>query len=200
HPRGPSQCFVLIKRSDSPCRVPITRRLFDAGGKSPKERSRSVPAAGTRRPPSPGEATTADPGGFGARRPVPSPRSQSFSRGYGSILPTSLAYIVPSTGTGVVHLGDHDAVMSTARGVNGTRSSGFSKGRRGRTDTTRRSTNPCASAVHMEPFPLFGLQSSHLNICYYHQDLHRRPLRRARAPGFAAAAAPSYSSGARHLP
>ncbi|KAK8501189.1 hypothetical protein V6N13_056712 [Hibiscus sabdariffa] len=23
-------------------------------------------------------------------------------------------------------------------------------------------------------FPLFGLQSSHLNICYYHQDLHRR--------------------------
>ncbi|KAK3175841.1 hypothetical protein Dsin_032711 [Dipteronia sinensis] len=27
-------------------------------------------------------------------------------------------------------------------------------------------------------FPLFGLQSSHLNICYYHQDLHRRPLAR----------------------
>ncbi|KAK7293898.1 hypothetical protein RJT34_16775 [Clitoria ternatea] len=25
-------------------------------------------------------------------------------------------------------------------------------------------------------FPLFGLQSTHLNICYYHQDLHRRPL------------------------
>ncbi|KAG2305340.1 hypothetical protein Bca52824_033991 [Brassica carinata] len=25
----------------------------------------------------------------------------------------------------------------------------------------------------MEPFPL-RLQSSHLNICYYHQDLHRR--------------------------
>ncbi|KAL0641028.1 hypothetical protein Bca4012_103049 [Brassica carinata] len=43
-------------------------------------------------------------------------------------------------------------------------------------------------------FPLFGLQSSHLNICYYHQDLHRRPLRRARALGFAATAAPSYSS------
>ncbi|KAK7375585.1 hypothetical protein VNO78_35529 [Psophocarpus tetragonolobus] len=30
-------------------------------------------------------------------------------------------------------------------------------------------------------FPLFGLQSSHLNICYYHQDLHRRPLRPGRA-------------------
>ncbi|KAK8640684.1 hypothetical protein V6N13_008436 [Hibiscus sabdariffa] len=33
-------------------------------------------------------------------------------------------------------------------------------------------------------FPLFGLQSSHLNICYYHQDLHRRPLRPGSRPGF----------------
>ncbi|CAN8221360.1 unnamed protein product [Cochlearia groenlandica] len=31
-------------------------------------------------------------------------------------------------------------------------------------------------------FPLFGLQSSHLNICYYHQDLHRRPLRPSSRP------------------
>ncbi|KAK8528011.1 hypothetical protein V6N13_003311 [Hibiscus sabdariffa] len=45
------------------------------------------------------------------------------------------------------------------------------------------STNPCASAVHMGTFPLFGLQSSHLNICYYHQDLHRRPLRPGSRPG-----------------
>ncbi|CAA7022387.1 unnamed protein product [Microthlaspi erraticum] len=43
-------------------------------------------------------------------------------------------------------------------------------------------------------FPLFGLQSSHLNICYYHQDLHRRRSARARALGFTATAAPSYSS------
>ncbi|PHT26871.1 hypothetical protein CQW23_33523 [Capsicum baccatum] len=34
---------------------------------------------------------------FGNGTPVPSPQSQSFSRSYGSILPTSLAYIVPST-------------------------------------------------------------------------------------------------------
>ncbi|KAF3964794.1 hypothetical protein CMV_010957 [Castanea mollissima] len=34
---------------------------------------------------------------FGTRTPVPSPQSQSFSLGYGSILPTSLAYIVPLT-------------------------------------------------------------------------------------------------------
>ncbi|CAN7100319.1 unnamed protein product [Brassica rapa subsp. narinosa] len=34
---------------------------------------------------------------FGTGTPEPSPQSQSFSRSYGSILPTSLAYIVPST-------------------------------------------------------------------------------------------------------
>ncbi|KAK8634707.1 hypothetical protein V6N13_022588 [Hibiscus sabdariffa] len=33
-------------------------------------------------------------------------------------------------------------------------------------------------------FPLFGLQSSHLNICYYHQDLHRRPLHPGSRLGF----------------
>ncbi|KAK8660402.1 hypothetical protein V6N13_051328 [Hibiscus sabdariffa] len=33
-------------------------------------------------------------------------------------------------------------------------------------------------------FPLFGLQSFHLNICYYHQDLHRRPLHPGSRPGF----------------
>uniref|UniRef100_A0A6N2KBL2 Senescence-associated protein n=1 Tax=Salix viminalis TaxID=40686 RepID=A0A6N2KBL2_SALVM len=55
---------------------------------------------------------------------VPSPQSQSFSRGYGSILPTSLAYIVPSTrGCSPWR---PDAVMSTT-GVGGTRSSGFSR-------------------------------------------------------------------------
>ncbi|PHT26687.1 hypothetical protein CQW23_33706 [Capsicum baccatum] len=46
------------------------------------------------------EAPTAVPStsdGFGTGTPVPSPQSQSFSRSYGSILPTSLAYIVPST-------------------------------------------------------------------------------------------------------
>ncbi|PHT29170.1 hypothetical protein CQW23_31232 [Capsicum baccatum] len=35
--------------------------------------------------------------GRGTGTPVPSPQSQSFSRSYGSILLTSLAYIVPST-------------------------------------------------------------------------------------------------------
>ncbi|KAI5384022.1 hypothetical protein KIW84_071134 [Lathyrus oleraceus] len=44
-------------------------------------------------------------------------------------------------------------------------------------------------------FPLFGLQSSHLNICYYHQDLHRRPLRPGSRPGFCSDRRASYSSG-----
>ncbi|KAK3118704.1 hypothetical protein QOZ80_9BG0704600 [Eleusine coracana subsp. coracana] len=33
-------------------------------------------------------------------------------------------------------------------------------------------------------FLLFGLQSSHLNIYYYHQDLHRQPLHPGSRPGF----------------
>ncbi|PHT28088.1 hypothetical protein CQW23_32312 [Capsicum baccatum] len=35
--------------------------------------------------------------GFRTRTPMPNPQSQSFSGSYGSILTTSLAYIIPST-------------------------------------------------------------------------------------------------------
>ncbi|PHT29703.1 hypothetical protein CQW23_30679 [Capsicum baccatum] len=54
---------------------------------------------------------------FGTGTPVPSPQSQSFSRSYRSISPTSLAYIIPSTrGCSPWRL---DAVMSTTeRGWN----------------------------------------------------------------------------------
>ncbi|CAN8222243.1 unnamed protein product, partial [Cochlearia groenlandica] len=103
---------------------------------------------------------TAD--GFGTGTPEPSPQSQSFSRSYGSILPTSLAYIVPSTrGCSPWR---PDAVMSTTGrerntvlrifmgrrertghhatcvrpGVSGTRSSGFSWAAGSAPDTTRR--------------------------------------------------------------
>ena len=42
--------------------------------------------------------------------------------------------------------------------------------------------------------PHFGLQSSHLNICYYHQDLHQRPLHpRPRARLQRRPPRPSYS-------
>ncbi|KAI3480246.1 hypothetical protein L1887_57633 [Cichorium endivia] len=74
--------------------------LFDARGKAP-EGAVPSPSPGrhaatrSRRGSSSSSPPTAD--GFGTGTPVPSLQSQSFSRGYGSILPTSLAYIVPST-------------------------------------------------------------------------------------------------------
>ncbi|PHT26162.1 hypothetical protein CQW23_34222 [Capsicum baccatum] len=53
--------------------------------------------------------------GFGTGTPVPIPQSQFFSRSYGSIFPTSLAYIIPSTRG--CSPGRPDAVMSmTERG------------------------------------------------------------------------------------
>ncbi|KAK8640916.1 hypothetical protein V6N13_008668 [Hibiscus sabdariffa] len=81
-----------------------------------------------RRRSSSNSAPAAD--GFGTGTPVPSPQSQPFSRGYGSILPTSLAYIVPSTrGCSPWR---PDAVMSTtARGRHSVL--WIFKGRRGRT-------------------------------------------------------------------
>ncbi|KAG6654568.1 hypothetical protein CIPAW_05G154300 [Carya illinoinensis] len=136
---------------------------------------------------------TAD--GFGTGTPVPSPQSQSFSRGYGSILPTSLAYIVPSTrGCSPWR---PDAVMSTTgRGWHSVLQ--IFKGRRGRTGHHAKCGALPAAGPYLRlsrfqggqacrshgTFPLFGLQSSHLNICYYHQDLHRRPLRPGSRPRF----------------
>ena len=66
--------------------------------------------------------------------PRPNPQSQSFSRGYGSVLPTSLIYIVLST-RGCAPWRP-DAVMSTTRGENKSRHRVF-KGRRERTGRNR---------------------------------------------------------------
>ncbi|KAF1856259.1 hypothetical protein Lal_00048563 [Lupinus albus] len=185
------------------------------------------PPTGTRRPALAARAARAvhrQPTGSGLGPPCPALKPILFPR-LRIHLPTSLAYIVPSTrGCSPWR---PDAVMSTT-GVGGTRSSGFSRAagahrtprdvrcsssagpylrlsrfqggqavkqkdnsfrgpRRQRYQTgfprPLGSTNPCASAVHMEPSPL-RLQSSHLNICYYHQDLHRRPLRPGSRPRF----------------
>ncbi|PHT26886.1 hypothetical protein CQW23_33510 [Capsicum baccatum] len=85
-------------------RTPLVRTSSELAvrraGKAPKG---TVPspspgrhaATRSRRGSSSSSPPTAD--GFGTGTPVPSPQSQSFSRSYGSILPTSLAYIVPST-------------------------------------------------------------------------------------------------------
>ncbi|KAK8503782.1 hypothetical protein V6N13_108784 [Hibiscus sabdariffa] len=70
-------------------------------GISPRRsRSQSVPRPARGDPLSPREQLEQCAGSRRVRDwdpPCPSPQSQSFSRGYGSILPTSLAYIVPST-------------------------------------------------------------------------------------------------------
>ena len=59
-PQGPSQCYVLIRQSDSPC--PCQFQL-----------------------------------GITHRKAAPCPWSQSLSQSYGSILPTSLTYLLLST-------------------------------------------------------------------------------------------------------
>ncbi|KAK9080924.1 hypothetical protein Syun_031890 [Stephania yunnanensis] len=99
-----------------------------------KSRSKSVPdrhaVARSRRGSSSSDPPAAD--GFGTRTPCP-PSSQSFSRSYGSILPTSLAYILPSTGG--CSPWRPDAVMSTT-GRERYSVLRIFKGRRGAPDTT----------------------------------------------------------------
>ncbi|KAG6713426.1 hypothetical protein I3842_05G151700, partial [Carya illinoinensis] len=144
--------------------------------------------------PSPGQhAATRSRRGSSSSSP-PTANGQSFSQGYGSILPTSLAYIVPSTrGCSPWR---PDAIMSTT-GPGWHLVLQIFKGHRGRTGHhAKYSALPAAGPYHWlsrskggqcrshGTFPLFGLQSSHLNICYYHQDLHRQPLRPGSRPRF----------------
>ena len=71
------------------------------------------------------------------RVPLPNPQSQSFSRSYGSILPTSLIYIILST-RGCTPWRP-EAVMSTTRCANKSLHWIF-KGRRERTGQCKRNT------------------------------------------------------------
>ncbi|PHT26747.1 hypothetical protein CQW23_33645 [Capsicum baccatum] len=99
------------------CRTPLVRTSSEfavrRAGKAP-EGTVPSPSPGrhaatrSRRGSSSSSPPTAD--GFGTGTPVPSPQSQSLSQTYGSILPTSLAYIVPSTRG--CSPGRPDAVMS----------------------------------------------------------------------------------------
>ena len=45
-----------------------------------------------------------------------------------------------------------------------------------------RADSPMSNCCSHGTLLLFSLQSSHLNICYYHQDLHRRPLHLVSQP------------------
>ncbi|KAF1854971.1 hypothetical protein Lal_00048039 [Lupinus albus] len=118
-------------------RIPLVRTSSESTvrrpGKRPRRaRSQSVPRPARGDPLSPREQLEQSTDSRRVRdwTPVPSPQSQSFSRGYGSILPTSLAYIVPSTrGCSPWR---PDAVMSTTgRGRHSVLR--IFKGRRGRT-------------------------------------------------------------------
>ncbi|XLU74806.1 hypothetical protein S245_033859 [Arachis hypogaea] len=171
-----------------PLSVPVLSRLFDARGRGPEgpipnpspdrhATTRSRHESSSSSPP------TAD--GFGAGTPVPSPQSQSFSRGYGSILPTSLAYIVPSTrGCSPWR---PDAVMSTT-GRHRHSVLRIFKGRRGRTGHHA----TCGALPAAGPYLRLSRFQGGQAICTDGRSA------RARAPGFAATAAPSYSS--RHSP
>ena len=78
--------------------VPVLSRLFAAWGKpvgTPCPSAGRHAAVRPRRGSSAGRPPTAC--GVEARTPRPNPQSQSFSRSYGSVLPTSLTYILPST-------------------------------------------------------------------------------------------------------
>ncbi|KAI8559543.1 hypothetical protein RHMOL_Rhmol04G0182300 [Rhododendron molle] len=118
-------------------RIPLVRTSSELTVRRPgKAPRRAVPSPSpgrhattrSRRGCSSSSPPTAD--GFRTGTPVPSPQSQSFSRGYGSILPTSLAYIVPlARGCSPWR---PDAVMSTTRRVRHSVLRIF-KGLRGRT-------------------------------------------------------------------
>ena len=54
--------------------------------------------------------------------------------------------------------------------------------------------SPAANCCSRGTLLHFSLQSSHLNSCYYHQDLHQQPLQPRSRTAFRATAAPSYSS------
>ncbi|PHT26458.1 Protein TAR1 [Capsicum baccatum] len=88
----PSRRIPLVRTSSE---LAVRRAGKAPEGTVPSPSPGRHAATRSRRGSSSSSPPTAD--GFGTGTPVPSPQSQSFSRSYGSILPTSLAYIVPST-------------------------------------------------------------------------------------------------------
>ncbi|THU42068.1 hypothetical protein C4D60_Mb00t05370 [Musa balbisiana] len=137
----PHHCNASLRLVESKSlaryRIPLVRTSSESAVRRPgKAPEGAVPgpspgrhaATRSRRESSSSSPPTAD--GFGAGTPVPSPQSQSFSRSYGSVLPTSLAYIVPwARGCSPWR---PDAVMSTTgRGRHSVLR--IFKGRRGRT-------------------------------------------------------------------
>ncbi|WZY93894.1 hypothetical protein YC2023_066223 [Brassica napus] len=119
--------------------------------------------------------------GFGTGTPEPSPQSQSFSRSYGPILPTSFAYIVPST-RGCTPWRP-DAVMSTT----GHERHSVLRIFKGRRECTGHHAT-CGALPAAGPYLRLSRFQGGQAICTDSRSA------RARALGFAATAAPSYSS------
>ena len=103
--------------------------------------------------------------------PTPSPQSQSFSRSYGSILPTSLTYIVLSTrGCSPWR---PDAVMGTTRGANNL-SLGFSRAVASAPDTVKHGAFPA-----VEPY-LRAIRFQGSRLLKRKDNSSRGPRRRLR--------------------
>jgi hypothetical protein len=86
----------------------------------------------------------------------PNPQSQSLSRGYGSILPTSLIYIILST-RGCTPWRP-EAVMSTTRGANKSHNRVF-KGRRKRTGRYKKCTALPRKTPYLRSIRFHGLST-----------------------------------------
>ena len=116
----PSQRFVLVKQSDSPC-----PRQFKVLRYSPRARAPlPAPLNGASHPnvKAPGFlASTQHPNIKAISTAIPRPEalSQSFSRSYGSNFPTSLTYIILPTRAYSARR--PDAVISTTRRDNNSR-------------------------------------------------------------------------------
>ena len=96
HRFRPSQCFVLIKQSDSPAQRPVLNQLFHVPqNAAPKDNSAPLPAAAEQQP-SLRLATAKQPPSKHAAK-APNLQSHSLSQSYGTILPTSLTYVLLST-------------------------------------------------------------------------------------------------------
>ena len=125
HRLRPSQCFVLIKQSDSPCPLQFLVSCFlrsetqHQGTEAPRHRPNPFHRYPSRSAATAPKHVAVVPSLTAVSRvkpPPPNPKSQSFSRSYGPNLPTSLTYIILSTrGCSPWR---PDAVMSTTRGAN----------------------------------------------------------------------------------
>ncbi|THG12516.1 hypothetical protein TEA_012291 [Camellia sinensis var. sinensis] len=128
----PVSLVVVSLDSRQGHRISLVRTSFESTVRCPRKAPRGAvgadAAARSRRGSNSSSPPTAD--GFGVGTPVPSPQSQSFSRSYGSILPTSLAYIVPLT-RGCSAWRPKAVMSTTGRGRHSVLR--IFKGRRGRT-------------------------------------------------------------------